>query len=118
VVWARDNYFAVIFLVFLGTLVLTSMTHSNRTKSHIVEEFGSRLMYDRKSAARQISVSIRSYDYLVATKKIATRRCGRKVMTTHAELVRFCKSNHYANMADDVAKDTAVAESEQTNEAV
>ena len=54
-----------------------------------------RLLYDRKEAARQLSISVRSIDYLLAQKKFDTRRVGRKVLITHASLVRFAQSNHF-----------------------
>ena len=55
-----------------------------------------RMLYDRKQAARQLSISIRSLDYLIAGKKFDTRRIGKKVLVTHASLVRFSQGNHYA----------------------
>ena len=54
----------------------------------------SRLLYDRKEAARQLSISVRSLDYLIAAKKLDTRRIGRKTLIPHGELVRFAKGNH------------------------
>jgi hypothetical protein len=60
---------------------------------------GSRLLYDRKEAARQLSISIRSLDYLIAAKAFQTRRMGRKVMIPHGELVRFASANHYDHLA-------------------
>jgi hypothetical protein len=54
-----------------------------------------RLLYDRKSAARQLSISVRSLDYLVARKQLGTRRIGKKVLIPHAELVRFARADHY-----------------------
>ena len=39
-----------------------------------------RLLWDRKSAASQLSVSVRALDYLIATGKEATRRIGSRVL--------------------------------------
>jgi hypothetical protein len=55
----------------------------------------SRLLYDRKEAARQLSISVRSLDYLIAGKQLDTRRIGRKVLVTHASLVRYASANHF-----------------------
>ena len=55
-----------------------------------------RLLYDRKEAARQLSISVRSLDYLIAGKQLETRRIGRKVLVTRASLVRYASGNHYA----------------------
>jgi hypothetical protein len=54
-----------------------------------------RLLYDRKEAARQLSISPRSLDYIIAAKELDTRRIGRKVLVTHASLVRYASGNHY-----------------------
>jgi hypothetical protein len=53
-----------------------------------------RLLYDRKEAARQLSISVRSLDYLIAGKQLETRRIGRKVLVTRASLVRFARGHH------------------------
>jgi hypothetical protein len=54
-----------------------------------------RLLYDRKEAARQLSISIRGLDYIIAAKELDTRRIGRKVLVTHASLVRYASGSHY-----------------------
>ena len=56
---------------------------------------GARLLYDRKTAARMLSISVRSLDYIIAAKGLDTRRIGRKVLVTHASLVRYASGNHY-----------------------
>ena len=53
-----------------------------------------RLLYDRKTAAQQLSISIRALDYLIQQQQIATRRIGKKVMVQHTELARFARGNH------------------------
>jgi excisionase family DNA binding protein len=59
-----------------------------------------RILYDRKEAARQLSISVRSLDYLIAAKKLNTRRLGKKVMIPHAELIRFSRADHFGTMGD------------------
>jgi hypothetical protein len=55
-----------------------------------------RLLYDRKTAARMLSISVRSLDYIIAGKGgLDTRRIGRKVLVTHASLVRYASGNHF-----------------------
>lgn len=54
-----------------------------------------RFLYDRKEAARMLSISVRSLDYLIAAKQLETRRIGKKVLITHASLVRYAQANHY-----------------------
>jgi excisionase family DNA binding protein len=53
-----------------------------------------RLLYDRKEAARQLSISVRTLDYIVASKQLATRRIGKKVLIPHGELVRYARADH------------------------
>jgi hypothetical protein len=53
------------------------------------------MLYDRKEAARQLSISIRSLDYLIAGREFDTRRIGKKVLIPHASLVRYAQGNHY-----------------------
>ena len=60
-----------------------------------------RLLYDRKSAAQMLSISIRSLDYLIARKELDTRRIGKKVLVPHRELVRYAQGNHYANITSE-----------------
>jgi len=66
-----------------------------------------RLRYDRKEAARQLSISVRSLDYLIGQKKLSIRRLGKKVMIPHAELVRFASANHYEPMTPEERTDAA-----------
>jgi hypothetical protein len=54
-----------------------------------------RLLYDRNEAARQLSISVRGLDYIIAAKELDTRRIGRKALVTHASLVRYASGNHY-----------------------
>jgi excisionase family DNA binding protein len=60
-----------------------------------------RLLYDRKEAARQLSISVRSLDYLVANRKLSFRRIGKKVLIPYPELVKFSRSDHFGRV--DVA---------------
>jgi excisionase family DNA binding protein len=54
-----------------------------------------RIIYDRKNAAFQLSISVRTLDYLVANHKIPFRRQGRKVMFLHNDLVKYANTNHF-----------------------
>ena len=54
-----------------------------------------RMLYDRKTAALKLSISVRSLDYLIAGKQLATRRIGKKVLVPHGELVRYSRADHF-----------------------
>ncbi len=53
-----------------------------------------RMLYDRKEAARQLSISLRALDYLLSRKAFNTKRIGKKVLIPHGELVRFSRQDH------------------------
>ena len=55
-----------------------------------------RLLYDRKSAARQLSISTRAIDRLIANKCITARRVGSRVLIPYGELKRFARADHFS----------------------
>ena len=63
--------------------------------SNTAHETAPRLLYDRREAARQLSISIRSLDYFLAAGRFRTRRIGKKVLIPYTELVRFAGSDHW-----------------------
>ena len=56
---------------------------------------GPRLLYSRKEAARQLSISIRTLDDLIAKKELIPRRIRRRVSIPHGVLVRFARTDHF-----------------------
>jgi len=60
-------------------------------REHIMQE--NHLLYDRKSAARQLSISLSTLDRLIGSKALTARRIGRKVMLQHSELMRFSRKD-------------------------
>jgi hypothetical protein len=53
-----------------------------------------KLLYSRKDAAFVLSISVRSLDYLVAQKRLAFRKIGKRILFAHNELVKFAKADH------------------------
>jgi hypothetical protein len=53
------------------------------------------MLYSRVEAARQLSISTRSLDYLISTREIAVRRNGSRILIPHGELVRYARADHY-----------------------
>jgi excisionase family DNA binding protein len=53
-----------------------------------------RMLYSRKEASRQLSLSLRAVDSLIARKALKTRRIGKRVLIPHSELVRFSRQDH------------------------
>ena len=54
-----------------------------------------KLLYDRKSAAHALSISVRSVDYLLSRRTFRTRRIGKKVLIPASELKRFAAADHF-----------------------
>jgi hypothetical protein len=54
-----------------------------------------RLLYSRKEAAYQLSISVRSLDYLISTREINVRRNGKRILVPHGELVRYARADHF-----------------------
>jgi excisionase family DNA binding protein len=62
-----------------------------------------KLLYDRKSAAIALSISVRTLDYLIARRSFRTTRIGRKILIPSEELRRFARANHYGPVAGEAA---------------
>jgi excisionase family DNA binding protein len=56
----------------------------------------SRILYDRKEAAKQLSISVRALDRLIANKCITARRMGSRILIPYGELKRFARADHYS----------------------
>jgi hypothetical protein len=54
-----------------------------------------KILYDRRSAAFALSISVRSLDYALARGEFETRRIGRKTLITAGSLKRFATTNHF-----------------------
>ena len=52
------------------------------------------LLVDRRTAAAMLSISTRALDYLIAGRKLTTRRIGSRVLVSTNELARFVRSDH------------------------
>lgn len=58
-----------------------------------------KFLYDRRSAAASLSVSVRTVDYYIARGELRTIRIGRKVLIPASELKQFARTNHYDPVA-------------------
>ena len=54
-----------------------------------------RLLYDRKTAAERLSISVRALDRLIANKCITARRIGSRVLIPYGELKKFARADHF-----------------------
>jgi excisionase family DNA binding protein len=55
-----------------------------------------KLLYSRQDAARALSLSLRSIDYLIYTGRIPTRRVGGKILIHVTDVRQFAKRDHPA----------------------
>jgi excisionase family DNA binding protein len=58
-----------------------------------------KILVSRNEAAQLLSISPRSLDYLVANKRISTRRIGTRVLIPMEDVRRFARSDHPERMA-------------------
>lgn len=58
-----------------------------------------RILVGRREAARMLSISQRSLDYLVANKQLDVRRIGSRVLLSLNELRRYAQSDHPKRVA-------------------
>jgi hypothetical protein len=58
-----------------------------------------KLQVSREEAAAMLSISIRSVDYLIATKLLSTRRIGARVVIPIEDVRRFARADHPDRLA-------------------
>ena len=56
---------------------------------------GPRMLYDRKAAAHELCISVRSVDALIKRRELETRRIGKRVLIPHAALVKYARADHF-----------------------
>ena len=61
------------------------------------------ILVDRKTAARLLSVSLRTVDNLIACKRLRPRRIGRRILFERQALVLFAKGDHRTQLAREKA---------------
>jgi excisionase family DNA binding protein len=59
-----------------------------------------KLLLSQDEAAQLLSISRRSVEYLVATKKLSTRRIGTRALIPIEDVRKFARSDHPERMAD------------------
>ena len=58
-----------------------------------------KLLVCREEAAEILSISVRSVDYLLASKQLSFRRIGTRILITVADLKRFARMDHPERLA-------------------
>jgi excisionase family DNA binding protein len=69
-----------------------------RTESHAHKEPAIRaeekFLLSRREAAQVLSISQRALDYLVLTRRLPTRRIGKRVLIPVADLRKYARADH------------------------
>ena len=58
-----------------------------------------KVLVSREEAAAMLSISVRAVDYLIATKRLSTRRIGTRVLVPVENVRKFARSDHPERMA-------------------
>jgi len=53
-----------------------------------------KFLLSRREAAQVLSISQRALDYLVASRRLPTRRIGKRVLIPVADLRRYARADH------------------------
>jgi len=53
-----------------------------------------KLMYSKAEAAKMLSLSLRTIDYLIAAGELIARRVGKRVLLPHNSLMIFTRKDH------------------------
>jgi excisionase family DNA binding protein len=62
-----------------------------------------KLLLSRRDAAQLLSISQRALDYLVATRRLPTRRIGKRVLIPVADLRRYARADHPEPIAGGIS---------------
>jgi excisionase family DNA binding protein len=57
---------------------------------------GTRVLYDRRCAAHQLSISTDTLDRLLGRKELSARRIGKKVLIPHTELMKLARKDVFS----------------------
>jgi excisionase family DNA binding protein len=84
-----------------GAAIDTSTPENGKRKptAKVMAPSHAKLLVSREEAALMLSISVRGVDYLIATKKLSTRRIGTRVLIPMEEVRRFVRSDHPERMA-------------------
>jgi excisionase family DNA binding protein len=70
---------------------LRSQSNADKKPEIRAEE---KLLLSRRDAAQVLSISQRALDYLVATRRLPTRRIGGRVLIPMADLRKYARADH------------------------
>ena len=65
-----------------------------------------KLLYTKREAAKALGISIRSIDYLVASRELTPRRIGRRVLLPATVLEQFARRDHTEPLSGAVRQES------------
>jgi|ERR1700733_12443950 hypothetical protein len=76
-----------------------------------------KLLYSKQGAAEALSLSVRSIDYLITTRRLPMRRVGGKVMIPANAVRRFAREDHPERVRGDGHAVSIYFEKQRSSEA-
>ncbi len=61
------------------------------------------ILISKRDAAKALSISLRTLDYLIASKELAVRRLGRRCLIPRRALEEFARRDHATQANDPIA---------------
>ena len=87
----------------MGKSLVVGHRREGRNALNNTTDGPARLLYNRKEAARLLSISVGSLDYLIANKELSTRTLGKRKLIPHGDLVKFARADHFGPIAAKAA---------------
>jgi excisionase family DNA binding protein len=73
---------------------LSFKAHRRKPPQRVIVAPEDKLLVSREEAAQLLSISQRGLDYLVASKRLPTRRIGGRVLIPVADLLKYARCDH------------------------
>ena len=65
------------------------------------------ILISKRDSAKMLSISLRSLDYLIASKQLTARRIGKRVLIPRRALEEFARRDHPMRQMTESRKDSA-----------
>ena len=69
-------------------------TSQKKSAARVIISPDARLLVSREEAAQLLSISQRGLDYLIANRRLPTRRIGGRVLIPVADLRKYARGDH------------------------
>jgi chaperone required for assembly of F1-ATPase len=76
------------------TVALSLQGENKKPPARITIAVESKILASREEAAQMLSISQRARDYLIATRRLPTRRIGGRILVPVSELRKYARTDH------------------------